>query len=969
MSHLPRYIITTMRKAPVIIILLSLTAVLAACSTKKNTSGTRFFHSMTARFNTLYNGDVAYQAGVQAQEKGHQDDYTRLLPMTIQTNEATAKIGTSNYETSITKCEKAIKLHSIKKRPQTKSGKKKTPKQKEYLQRKEFNPYLKNAWLMMGKAQFGKGDFIEAASTFNYIIRLYSTQPEVYSVAKAWLARCYVALEWPYDAEDVLNKMRFDTVSVKGARERDATTAAYYIETHQYAQAIPLLKQTIKHTRSKWQRARLKYLTAQLYMETEDNSNAYKYYSKVIRSNPPYELAFNARIAQTEVAAQGQARKMIKKLQRMAKSDKNKDYLDQVYYAIGNIYLSIGDTVRCTWAYEDGAEKSTRNGIAKAVLLLRLSQLYWEMEKYIDAQRTYQQCIAILDKEHEEYDEAERRSKILDEAEPHLSAIKLQDSLQALAKMPEKEYLAAIDRVIEELKKKEKEEAKKAAMAAATAQTAANAAATQQAAGAAATTTANKGAWYFYNPTTLASGKQEFQRKWGKRANEDNWRLSTKPASSGDEDEEYDYSEAGDSIDTTMDENDAEEQARLDSLQNDPHSREYYLAQIPFTEEQMEASNQLLSDGLYHGGVIAMEKIQNFPYALGLLQRLLRDFPDYDPNSLADVYYHLFLLYGRLEDDAQAEYYRRLLIDTYPEDKMAVLLANPNYELIASRGKHIEDSIYAAAYEAYKADRYDEVGRNYEYHTQNFPEGRHRARMMFVQAMSLLYTHHHKEFLALLQELVNTYGKEEVAEIASSIVKGVQEGRLLSDSKFSSGDIWKRRRINMEDGDSLEVDTLSASRWSTFNFVLAYQKNTLDEDQLLYEIANYNFTSYMVRNFEIEILDDGQISMMCVKGFLSYDEVHAYAQRLYSDERMARKLEGIRTLLISEENLQLIGVAFSFDEYKDFYDEEFAPLDVPDDLQIDEPEGLEIRNYDDDEPEEENSEEEEDDYDDFPYGF
>ena len=880
-------------------------------------------------------------------------------------------MGTSNYETAITKCEKAIKLHSIKKRPQVSGSKKKTPKQKEFLQRKEFNPYLKNSWLMMGKAQYNKGEFIEAASTFNYILRLYATQPEVYSVAKAWLARCYVALEWPYDAEDVLNKMKRDSVSLEGARERDASLAAFYIQTQQYAQAIPLVKKTIKFAKHKLQRSRLNFLLGQLYVETGDNVNAYNHFSKVIKSNPPYELEFNARIAQTEVMSKGQSKKMIKKLQRMAKSDKNKDYLDQVYYAIGNIYLSEGDTLKGIGAYEKGAEESTKNGIAKAVLLLRLSQIYWDRENYIEAQRTYQACVAILDKEHEEYKETERRSKILDETAPHLSAIKLQDSLQALAKMPEKEYLAAIDRVIEALKKKEKEEAKKAAAngtenAGATGkptqQNTMERNATTQGAG------GQRGAWYFYNPQTVSSGKQEFQRRWGKRPNEDNWRRSNKQVSSNDEFEEYNYDEEDEqaSSDNGSESYD-KDQARRDSLANDPHHREYYLAQIPFTEEQMATSNQLLSDGLYHGGVAVMEKIQNFPYALKLLLRLLEEFPDYDADSRADTYYHLFLLYGRMEDEERAQEYRQLLIDSFPENKKAILVANPNYEMIARNGKHIEDSLYATAYEAYQANDYEKVGTIYEYHTQNFPEGKHRSRIMFIQAMSLLYSGDRTEFLNLLEDIVKTYGKDEVAEMAGSIVKGVKEGRLLSDSKYDSSDIWKRRKFSGAEGDSIAADTLTADRYLTFNFVLAYPTNSLDEDQLLYEMANYNFTSYMVRNFEIEILDNEGLSMMCIKGFLNYDEVHAYAQRLYSDRHMATILEGIRTLLISEENLKLIGTAFSFDDYKEFYDAEFAPLDIPEDLILDEPTEIEIH----DEDYVPTKEEEDDTFgeDDFPFGF
>ena len=99
------------------LLMLMLLCLISACSIKKNTPSTRFYHAMTARFNTLYNGEVAYLEGEEAQLKSHQDDYNRLLPMYISTNKSTAAVGTGNYETTITKCEKAIKLHSMKKRP------------------------------------------------------------------------------------------------------------------------------------------------------------------------------------------------------------------------------------------------------------------------------------------------------------------------------------------------------------------------------------------------------------------------------------------------------------------------------------------------------------------------------------------------------------------------------------------------------------------------------------------------------------------------------------------------------------------------------------------------------------------------------------------------------------------------------------------------------------------------------------
>jgi len=931
---------------------------LMSCSVTKNTGATRFWHSFTARYNTAYNGQVAFLEGYEAQMKGHKDDYTRLLPMYVSMNKNTANMGKGNYDTAIEKCEKAIKLHSIKKKPEAGSGKM-SPKEKEFRARKEFNPYLRRVWMMMGKAQFQQGNFIEAASTFNYIMHMYSTQPEVYSVAKAWLARCYVALEWPYDAEDILNKMRRDSVGVEGARERDNTQAAFLITTGKYAEAIPYLKKTIKYTKGKMARARLNYLMAQLYSETDDIKQAYKYLSKVIRSNPPFEVEFNARIMQAEVMPKSKYRQMIRKLQRMAKSERNKDYLDRVYFAIGNIYLGVQDTTRCLWSWEKGVEKSTGNSIGRAVLLLRMGQVYWEIEKYIESQKAYQQCVSMLDKEHEEYKESERRSKILDELAPPLGDVKLQDSLQALAKLPEKEYLAAIDRVIDELKKKEKEEAKKAAANGQTPGQTQNNAAQNRPNTAAAAGPVQKGAWYFYNPQTVASGKQAFQRQWGQRPNEDNWRRSNKQSTTGSEFDEYNYDEDSDSLQNVGsgdEELSAEEQALRDSLANDPHHREYYLRQIPFTEDQLAASHATLSEGLYKSGVLEVEKLENYPLALKTLERLLNDYPDFDKKN--DIYYHLFLLMGRMGDDEATEYYRQKLLEEYPEDRMAILLGNPNYEMIAREGKHIEDSVYMATYQAYLQDQYEEVEKNFKFSTDNFPEGKNRAKLCFVHAMTQLYTGHKKEFMDELKEVVQKYPKDEITEMAQYIVKGLADGRLLSAEKYSATGIWGRRTMAVGDSTAV-VDTLSDDRFSNYCFVLAYPTNSLDEDQLLYEMARYNFTSYMVRNFEIEKIDLDGIAMMCVKGFLSYDEVHAYAQTLYNDQHMSTILDGIKALLISEKNLGMLGKQFSFDDYGDFFDEKLAPLNIPDNLRIDEQTDIPFLDPDDVEEKKEEEREEE----------
>ena len=160
------------------------------------------------------------------------------------------------------------------------------------------------------------------------------------------------------------------------------------------------------------------------------------------------------------------------------------------------------------------------------------------------------------------------------------------------------------------------------------------------------------GAWYFYNTTTVTSGKAAFRKKWGERKNEDNWRRTNKTILNDSEFDDYDYASedslaaASDDLAVTEPAEDDPDKALKDSLANDPHQREYYLRQIPFTEDQLAASNALLSDGLYNAGILEQENVENFSMAKRTLERLMRDFPEYE--KMEDVYYHMFLICGRL---------------------------------------------------------------------------------------------------------------------------------------------------------------------------------------------------------------------------------------------------------------------------------------------------------------------------------
>ncbi len=917
-------------------VFLTIALILTGCSTQKNTAQSRWWHAFNAKYNTYYNGTLAYIDGSLEKETGNKDNYTEQIPLYTVSNKNSREIGKANFDRAIEKCEKAIHQHSIKRRPEWTKNRRKTAKDIEWLSRREYNPFLWKAWMLMGRSQFYQGDFESAAATFSYMSRLYATQPAIYGKARAWLAKCYIEQNWNYDAEDVIRNMLRDSIHWRAQKEWDYTFADYYIHTGNAEQAIPYLRKVISHEMRRKQKAREWYLMGQLQASIGNKKEAYKAFRHVIHQNPPYELAFNARIAMTEVMAKDNASKMISRLKRMAATDNNKEYQDQIYYAIGNIHLSRKDTLQAITAYEKGNQKSTRNGIEKGVLLLHLGDLYWTKEKFSDARRCYGEAIGLLDKDRKDYQQLANRSKVLDELVPYTDAVQLQDSLQQLARMSEKERNAAIDRVIDALKKKEKEERNRKAEEEAEStlrQDGGNFANNNNFASSNSpqknnensANTPDNGQWYFYSPLTISQGKAQFQKLWGKRDNVDNWQRINKTVVANVAGAEEMTDEQRDSLAQAAEQEELLKQTS-DSAVNDPHRREYYLAQIPFTPEQLAESNKLLEDGLYHAGVIFKDKLDNLPLSRKSLLRLVNNHPDYA--HLDDAYYHLYLLYSRERKPEMAQTYLQKLKAEYPESQWTTLLSDPYYAENAKRGVQIEDSLYTLTYQAFRDGEYDKVERNAQISRNRFPDGANRDKFLFIGGLSKLNDGDIKSCLADLKEVVSKYPDSRLSEMAGMIINGVDAGRRLYGGKFDLNDVWTRRSIELNDRDSTRQKGYSPERNASFVFLLAYDPDKTNENQLLFEMAKYNFTSYMARYFDINIEDLEGLHRMQISGFNSYDEARQYANAVYQQPAIKRLLGNVRAYVISEPNLKLLGTSHTYEEYEKFYSKHFAPLPV-----------------------------------------
>ena len=955
--------------------LLLIMLLMSGCSTKKNTTQSRFWQSFTARYNTYFNGSQAFIDGSLEKENGNKDNHTELIPLYTVSNKQSRDLGKGNFARAIEKAEKTIKQHSIKKKPEWNKGRRKTAKDIEWLSRREYNPFIWHAWLLLGKSQFQQGQFEEAAATFSYMSRLYRTQPAIRGIARAWQAKSYTELDWMYDAEDVITKQRRDTMHYRAQKDWDYTMANYYVHNQRYQEAIPWLRKVIRHERRRKQKAREWFLLGQMQALLGQRDSAYKSFKHVIRLNPPYELEFNARIAQTEVMPATDSKHRISKLKRMAASENNKDFLDQVYYAIGNVYLAQHDTLKAIEAYERGNEKATRSGIEKGVLLLTLGNLYWEREKFTDAQRCYGEAIGLLDKDRKDYKQLSARSKVLDELVPHTGAVELQDSLQRLSRMSEEDRNKVIDKIIADLIKKEKEE-KKAQQAAEAEQELQRQSAignrnqttnTRQQPTVPTVQQPGQNIWYFYNPQAVNQGKQAFERQWGKRENLDNWQrinqtvvASAISDTANDEDADTlptDSVAGGSPVgDAMADATIANDSTAADSAALDPHKREYYLAQIPFTEEQLAASDELIKDGLFHAGIIFKDKMDLLPLSEKTLMRLLTQYADYPHND--EALYHLWLLYSRQQRQQEAARCLDSLQQRYPESAWTILLSDPHFEENQRFGEHIEDSLYAATYDAFKGSRFDEVYVNSGLSGSRFPQGAHRPKFLFVEGMSMLNEGRTDSCVARMKQVVEGFPTSEVSELAGMIIRGVQQGRTLHGGSFDMTDIWSRRTTAMAEGDSLRNDTLKFERVASYVFLLAYQPDSVNQNQLLFELAKHNFSNYLVRNFEI-VTDQDQSGLcrMLVSGFLSYDEAHQYARELYGVEgALSDLLRPCRSLIVSEQNLRLLGTVYSYRDYEIFFEQQIAPVQVTTQPLLQEPETIIKQAEEEEEPEEEEEE-------------
>ena len=907
--------------------MIAMVVLLAACSNKTNTARSRFWQSFTTKYNVYYNGKTNYDEQMKAMLDAYEDDYSQQLymhPAEARSNPK-APQPTGSFDRTIEKMEKAITLHSIKKKPKRKSGKGRDPKYQEWLSRDEYNPYLHNAWYMLAKAQYMKGDFLDAAATFRYIARHFTWKKDLVQECQVREALCYCAMGWPAEADNVLAHVHLDEITNKRVRAlANAAFADYHIKAQEPELAIPYLAKAVRGFKGN-EKVRMNFLLGQLYEQVGDKHNAYLAYKQAgSSSGSTYRTKFNARIKQSAVYEGTNIASEVKALKRMTRYDRNKEYLDQVYYAIGNLYLSHGDTLNAIENYRLAAEKSTRNGVDKAISQLTLGGIYFARRQYDDAQPCYAEAIPLVNEDYPNYKLLKKRSDVLDELAVYSQNVTLQDSLLMLSKMTPEQQLEVVNKIIEELKKQEKEEAERVAREEYMAQ--------QDAKGSPLGNNKNEPAsynintdnsWYFYNTATKNAGKTQFQKMWGSRKLEDNWRRRNKTTFSFN-DEEADSALMALADSMIVNENGDTVKVDVEALKRaeDPHYPEYYLKQIPKTEEEIQSSHEIIQEGLYNMGTILKDKMEDYSAAAYEFNQLLRLYPD--NTYRLDVYYNMYMMYMRNGQEEDAQPYRDSILVHFPESKYGMAMQDPNYLENLKNMNRDQENMYEEAYANYLANNHGAVHEAYAEMMRKYPLSKIMPKFMFIDALSYLTEKDHEKFKETIKDMLQRYPQTDITPVASEIVKQLNQGRRLEGGGSNvRGMLWSTRLSNDTTPEALErtFTPFAEDNDKPQVFILLYPTDSVNGNLLLYEVARHNFNAFKVKDYDIEQMNFGTLGLLVVRGLENFKEATNY-RSVFEKDQTINVPRQVHYVIISVDNLNLlINEGRTFEDYFNYLQE------------------------------------------------
>lgn len=672
-----------------------------ACSTKKNSFVGRNWHALNSEYNTLYNGDVALQKGVTELKKGYKDNFWEVLPVErmIVPEEAPLpgeRQKNQDFERAETKAAKAIQKHSMN------------------IGGREKNMQMDEAHLLLGKTRYYDLRFIPALEAFNYVLYKYPNSDNIYEV-KVWREKTNIRLENEALAIKNLKKLiKEKDLSPTVLADANAILCQAYINLEQKDSAVAPLKKALVATRLKEEKARYHFILGQLYESLSFKDSAYVEFQNVInmkRKSPrQYVIQAHAKQAQLLDPTQDTVA-FLKKYDKLLNDRENRPHLDVLNFQMGSFYDQLNKKNQAITFYNKSLRARSEDAYLQATTYKKLATIYFDKAKYATAGQYYDSTLIKLVKKNREYFSIIKKRENLVDVIKYEGIVKNHDSILNLVAMSESDRKKFFDDYIAKLKAEE--EAKKAAevkqkeiesrlnnpgITDVTTQDFGKGRSgsdlQKPPAGEEAAIFKNRAAainngnnlsqnssFYFYNPTAVAYGKIQFQKRWKKRALKENWRFSS-------QEKTIDVVSEDKPVDTTS----------INSTEvAEKYTTDFYLKQLPTSQIVIDSLAKERNFANYQLGVIYKEKFKEYPLSASKFETLLQKKPE--ERFILPSLYNLFKIY-ELTDKSKAEVVKNQIITNYPNTRYAQILS----------GKIVEENTVAQSPE----ETYKNVYKQFE---------------------------------------------------------------------------------------------------------------------------------------------------------------------------------------------------------------------------------------------------------------
>jgi tetratricopeptide (TPR) repeat protein len=860
------------------------------CSVEKNTDTTRFYNSMTARYNIYFNGYESFKAGLVKINSGYQDDFAEMLKVFEYSDPASASLCSPDMERAIQKASKLISLKSITAKPEIKEKRQPSEKDKELLDRKEYNEWVDDSYLLIGKARFYKHEFNEATAIFNYCIA-EANDPEIKAEAAIWLARVLNETGNYSESLRTLNEQDTLAATAPGLKSMYYTTKAdLFIKQKRYSEALDPLGKSIDLVSGKRTRYRLTYLLAQLYEQTGDGAMATSLYRKVVQMNPPYDVEFNARINIAGVfdINAGNPLEIKRELEKMLRDSKNKDFQDQIYYALGNLSLKAGDNAEALNFFRKSATASIQNQNQKGRSYLALAGFYYGMPDYMKAGMYYDSALYFLDAKYPDLPALKTKSLSLNALVSQLTIVQMEDSLQKVAKMNDGERNALIATIIEKVKKDESEgKTSYSTDQYNLGQYYENERRFQG-------NIEQEGKWYFYNQAALTFGRTEFRRRWGDRKLEDNWRRSNKTRVSVTQ------------VSATGEEN-TENGADSAATVMDNKKPEFYLKGLPLTDSLISISNEKIAIALLNAGKAYSERIGDPVKASETFESLIKRYPAND--LVPEALYNLYKV-NKEKNSSKSEVSREQLLLKYPESEFARILSDPAYYEKKLAELKMAETQYQEAYGAYSNDKFNDAVTLCNNAIDKYPQNALAPKFLLLRAYSVARISDERTLKEELNKLIKTWPESVESKKAQELIAYLDK---------------KSPELKVEEDKVIAAELFIADTTAAHVFVLIIADPAFNINQATFDVISYNIDNFTNKNYRTEgVLVDNKYLMITVSGFADFTQSFDYYNAFLTEKVVRNQLgSNIITFVISTDNLKVLNSEKNPSTYDLFFKEKY----------------------------------------------